>query len=63
MSSPNFNINQSVIVTKDSNHIKAGETVYKIASLDRITGRISAVLLLDGKSIGAIPENCLQAAK
>lgn len=63
MSSPNYITGQSVKVTKDHNHIKAGDTVYQIGSLDRISGRISAVLLLDGKSIGAIPESCLQAAK
>lgn len=63
MSSPNFNINQSVKVTKDSNHIKASDIVYKIACLDRIMGSISAVLSLEGKVVGSVSESCLEASK
>ena len=61
MSAPNFNRNQSVIVVKPYNHIPADDTVYQIGSLGRIGGGYSAVLLLDGKAVGAIPQGCLEA--
>jgi hypothetical protein len=63
MSSPSFIQNQRVIVTQDSNHIKASDTVYQIASLDRISGRISAVLRLDNRIVGVVDESCLKASK
>lgn len=63
MSSPNFNINQRVKVIKSHNHIQADDTVYTIGSLDRISGRISAVLLKDGNIVGVVDESCLEASK
>lgn len=61
MSETKFMRNQQVIVTQPHNHIMADNTVYQIGSLDRISGSINAVLLKDGKCIGSIPENKLQA--
>lgn len=63
MSAPNFHPNQKVIVKKPFNHILADDTVYTIGGLDRISGRIIAVLLKDGKCIGSCPESCLEASK
>lgn len=63
MSSPNFNLNQRVIVTQNHNHIKAGETIYQIGSLDRVQGSINAVLMQNGKVVGVLPQTKLQAVK
>lgn len=63
MSSPNFNLNQRVIVTQDHNHIPADDTIYQIGSLDRIQGSIQAVLMQNGKVVGALPQTKLQAVK
>jgi hypothetical protein len=61
MSEYKFNTNQSVQVTADHNHIAASEQVYKVGSIDRISGAISVQLLHDGKCIGALPESKLKA--
>lgn len=63
MSTPQFTQNQAVRVIASHNHIVADETVYRIGSLDRISGDISAVLLKEGKVYGAIPQSKLQASK
>lgn len=63
MSIPNFSQGQKVLVTQDHNHIIAGTTEYTIGSLDRISGDYSALLLKDGKCVGATPLGKLEAVK
>ncbi len=63
MSAPEFSLKQNVTVHKAHNHIPAGETVYQIGSLDRISGDYSAVLLKDGRCVGSVKTSCLAASK
>ena len=61
MSEYNFIQNQKVLVIADHTHIKASDTIYTVGSIDRISGRISVVLMLDDKCIGAVDQSCLRA--
>lgn len=63
MSAPQFTKGQQVQIQTPHGHFNQSETVYHIASINRISGMYSAQLLQDSICVGAIPINNLIAFK
>lgn len=50
-------IGQNVSVTAPHNHFNAcPDTMYQIGAINRVCGQYVALLLKDGKPVGAVPE-------
>lgn len=62
MSNYNFMTGQPVLVTAPHNHFQpSSDTIYHVGSIGRIQGSISVQLLLNGVSVGAVPQDKLKA--
>lgn len=64
MSTTNFIRGQHVVISAPHGHFNASsDTIYQVGSINRVAGLISIQLLLNNRSVGAIPESKLSPVK